>query len=86
MHDKTAWAAILGLILGSLLMGGCTSCSSWGNPGTAYPSGYGPAAGAGSAMGIAPSNNLTQPQVVDPGWRAPSNGALAPSGVPGTMP
>lgn len=86
MNDKAAWAAILGLILGSLLMGGCTSCSTWGNPGTAYPSGYGPAAGAGSAMSVAPPANYTQPQVVDPGWRAAPNGALAPSGVPGGTP
>ena len=83
MYDKAAWSAILGLILGSLLMGGC--CSSWGNPGMAYPSGYGPAAGAGSAMSVAPPVNYTQP-TVDPGWRAAPSGALAPSGVPTTTP
>lgn len=83
MHDKAAWAAILGLILGSLFWGGCTSCSSWGNPGMAYPSGYGPATGAGSAMTVAPGANYTQP-TADPGWRPAPNGALAPSGVPAT--
>lgn len=81
MNAKAAWAMILGLLLGSLLLGGCTSCGSpWGNPAAAYPSGYGPAAGAGSAMSVAPPANYTQPQTVDPGWRP--SGALAPSGAP----
>ena len=80
MSDKAIWAAILGLIAGSLLTGGCTSCSTWGNPGTAYPSGYGPAAGAGGAAIVSPPANYSQPTV--DGWRAAPGGALAPSGVP----
>jgi hypothetical protein len=84
MYDKVASAAILGLILGSLQVG-CTSCSTWGNPGTAYPNGYGPAAGAGSAMTVAPPANYPTQPAVD-GWRAAPNGALAPSGAPAATP
>jgi len=79
MSEKTAWAIALGLILGSLLMGGCCStCSPWGATAPAgYSGGYGPAATGGLMTTAPPAGGQTLS--TNPGWRA--SGTAQPASV-----
>jgi hypothetical protein len=77
MNEKAAWAIGLGLLLGSLLMAGCSTCGPWGCGPAPYAGGYGPA--AGGTMSASPPANYGQPLSAQPGWR-PSGAAQPASG------
>jgi hypothetical protein len=66
MNEKAAWAIGLGLLLGSLLVGCCTS-GPWGGGPAPYAGGYGPAAAGPAAT---PPVTYGQPLSGNTGWRA----------------